>query len=145
MEPCVCDITGDNCKALCWTSVTAVFFIFLILPIKLSFALWSYLTKAKKWICKRQKSQHFVKQICLPSVTSNVTNSKNELWKTLRLTSCQKPTITIHYNLLHAYPSVPSFVFTVLLIPSSWPSFNVLSSLFLWFTQFVGRFLLLEV
>lgn len=51
---------------------------------------------------------------------------QNELWETVRLTSCQKPTITIHCNLLHVYPSVPSFVFTVLLIPS----FNVLSSYF---------------
>ena len=36
------------------------------------------------------KSQLRAKQICLPSIISNVTNNKNELWKTVRLTSFQK-------------------------------------------------------
>ena len=52
------------------------------------------------------------------SSISNVTNNKNELWKTVRLTRFQKPTISIRCNVLQVWPSVPSFVFTVLFIPS---------------------------
>ena len=37
------------------------------------------------------KSQLLVEQIYIPSIESNVTNNKNELWKTFRLTSFQKP------------------------------------------------------
>ena len=57
----------------------------------------------------------------------NVINNKNELWKTVRLTSFQKPTKTIRFNLLHVWQSVPYFVFAVLFIPSS----HVLEKLFL--------------
>ena len=46
------------------------------------------------------KSQLRAKQICLPSIISNVTNNKNELWKTVRLTSFQKTTIATRFNLL---------------------------------------------
>ena len=52
------------------------------------------------------------------SSISNVINNKNKLWKTVRLTSFQKPTITIRCNLLQVWPSVPYFIFTVLFIPS---------------------------
>ena len=52
------------------------------------------------------------------SSISNVINNKNELWKTVRLTRFQKPTISIRCNVLQVWPSVPSFVFTVLFIPS---------------------------
>ena len=52
------------------------------------------------------------------SSISNVINNKHELWKTVRLTSFQKPTITIRCNFLQVWPSVPSFLFTVLSIPS---------------------------
>ena len=51
------------------------------------------------------------------SSISNVINNKNELWKTVRLTSFQKPTKTIRFNLLHVWQSVPYFVFAVLFIP----------------------------
>ena len=52
------------------------------------------------------------------AVWSNVINNKNELWKTVRLTRFQKPTISIRCNILQVWPSVPSFVFTMLFIPS---------------------------
>ena len=50
------------------------------------------------------------------------------------LTSFQKPTISIRFNLLQVFPSVPTFVFAVLLISS----FKVLRDYFLCFTQFGG-------
>ena len=53
-------------------------------------------------------------------------NNKNELWKTVSFTSCQKPTTAICFNLLQVCPSVPQFVFTVLLKPSC----NVFSDYF---------------
>ena len=37
------------------------------------------------------KSQLCVKQICLPSILSNITNNKNGFWKTVRRTNFQKP------------------------------------------------------
>ena len=37
------------------------------------------------------KSQLRVKQTCLSSIISNVTNNKNELWRTVELTTFQKP------------------------------------------------------
>ena len=45
---------------------------------------------------------------------------------TVRLISFQKPTISVRFNLLQVCPSVPTFVFAVLLLPS----FNVLSGYF---------------
>ena len=52
------------------------------------------------------------------STVSNVTNKNNELWKTVRLTSLQKPTVLIHffksYSSLHIYAYF--FVSAVLLI-----------------------------
>ena len=50
------------------------------------------------------------------------------------LTSFQKPTISIRFNLLQVFPSVPTFVLAVLRISS----FNVLRDYFLCFTQFGG-------
>ena len=57
------------------------------------------------------KSQLRAKQICLPSIISNVINNKNELWKTVRLTSFQKTTIAIRFNLLQVCSIAPPFVF----------------------------------
>ena len=68
------------------------------------------------------------------SQASNVTNDKNEVWKTVSLTRFQKPTIWIRHNLLQVCPSEPTFVFAVLLIPS----FNIFEGLFLCFTQSCG-------
>ena len=60
-----------------------------------------------------------VKQVCLPHIISNITNNKNALWKTKRLTSFQKNiTIAIRLSLLQICPSVPPFVFTVFFMPS---------------------------
>ena len=79
----------------------------------------------KEQITSKQPSQSF------PSIISNVTNDKNEVWKTVSRTRFQKPTIWIRHNLLQVCPSVPTFVFAVLLIPP----FNVFERLFLCFTQ----------
>ena len=50
----------------------------------------------------------------------------NIVSKTVRLRSLQKPAILVRFNLLQVCPSVPTFVFAVLLIPS----FNILSNYF---------------
>ena len=58
------------------------------------------------------KSQLRAKQICPPSITSNVVKNKNELWKTVRLTSFQKSTtIAICFDLLQVCSFAPPFVF----------------------------------
>ena len=51
------------------------------------------------------KSQLCVKQICLPSSTSNVTNDKTELLKHVGLTSFQKPKLhSVSISLKHVHP-----------------------------------------
>ena len=48
---------------------------------------------------------HCVKQICLPSIISNITNHTNEIWKTFRIISFQKaqlPSISIFCNTVHS-------------------------------------------
>ena len=50
----------------------------------------------------------------------------NIVSKTVRLRSLHKPAILVRFNLLPVCPSVPTFVFAVLLIPS----FNILSNYF---------------
>ena len=93
---------------------------------------WSFLgrltmeTNVREEIIKWQ-NYSFLSNKYTSSSISNVINNKNELWKTVRLTSFQKPTTTIRFNLLHVWPSVPYFVFAVLFIPSS----HVLEKLFL--------------
>ena len=58
------------------------------------------------------KSQLRAKQICPPSIISNVVKNKNELWKTVRLTSFQKSTtIAICFDLLQVCSFAPPFVF----------------------------------
>ena len=66
------------------------------------------------------------KLIYIPSFLSNITINKNELWKTVRVTSFQKHNFNISFNLLQVCPSVHTFVFAVLLIPLC----NVLSDYF---------------
>ena len=60
---------------------------------------------------------HCVKQICLPSIISNITNHTNEIWKTLWIISFQKaqlPSISIFCNTVHS--KFLSFVFALLFI-----------------------------
>ena len=66
-----------------------------------------------------------INNVCLPLIISNVTNDINELAK-LRLTSFQKTTISIRFNLLQVSPSLPPFRFAMIFIPSC----HVLSSYF---------------
>ena len=100
--------------------VTAIWFILLILPVTWSlFAFECYVGKEMK------KSKLRFKQMFLPSISS-VTNKNNELWKTVRLKSFQKPqfqSVLIFFMFSHLYLS---FVFAELFIPS----FNVLSGYF---------------
>ena len=69
---------------------------------------------------------HCVKQICLPSIISNITNHTNEIWKTLWIISFQKaqlPSTSIFCNTVHSFLN---FVFVVLFIHY----FHVLSRYF---------------
>ena len=72
------------------------------------------------------KSRLYIKQKCLPSILSNITNNKNELGKAVRLVSFSKRTIAIHFN-LQICPSIPTFVFVMLFKPS----FYVLSGYYI--------------
>ena len=80
--------------------VTAIRFILLILPVTWSlFAFERYVGKEMK------KSKLRFKQMFLPSISS-VTNKNNELWKTVRLTSFQKPqfqSVLILFMFSHLY------------------------------------------
>ena len=75
--------------------------------------------------CKRQNNSFMSNKYISQAIIQNVTNTKSELCKTIRLTSqlisFQKLTMCIRFC-----PFVPSFVFAVLLIPS----LNVLSDYF---------------
>ena len=70
------------------------------------------------------KSKLCVKQTYLPRIISNIRKNKNEVWKTVKLTSFQKTRTAIRFNLLHICPSVCPFVFTLLFISS----YHVLNS-----------------
>ena len=80
--------------------VTTIWFILLILPVTWSlFAFERYVGKEMK------KSKLRFKQMFLPSISS-VTNKNNELWKTVRLTSFQKPqfqSVLILFMFSHLY------------------------------------------
>ena len=65
--------------------VTPGWFILSIMPIKCPYSLWNF--RNYLWMTK---SKFHVKQV-FPSIILNVTNNKNELWKTVRWTSFQKP------------------------------------------------------
>ena len=70
------------------------------------------------------KSQLLVKQVS-PKNNLNVTSNKNELLKTVRLTSPHKQ-IAIRFNLLEIYPSERPLVFAGIFILS----FNILNGYF---------------
>ena len=80
--------------------VTGIWFILLILPVTWSlFAFERYVGKEMK------KSKLRFKQMFLPSISS-VTDKNNELWKTVRLTSFQKPkfqSVLIFFMFSHLY------------------------------------------
>ena len=59
-----------------------------------------------------------MRQICLSSIISNVTNNKKKLWKTVRLKSFERPIISRLFNLLQVYPSASTSIFAVLFILS---------------------------
>ena len=62
---------------------TAVEFILVLMPITRPYSLWNL--RNHTW----NQTELRVKQMCLPSNIPN--NNKNELWKTVGLTSVQKP------------------------------------------------------
>ena len=74
-------------------------------------------TNVPEEIIIKLQNYSFLSNKYTSSSISNVINNKNELWKTVRLTSFQKPTKTIRFNLYHVWQSVPYFVFAVLFIP----------------------------
>ena len=56
------------------------------------------------WNLRISKAQLGFKQVCLLNSTSNVANNKSELWKTVRLTSFQKPqlqSVLIFFKFIH--------------------------------------------
>ena len=70
----------------------------------------NYLWMTKAQLCAKQKKIH------LPSLILNITNNKNELWKTVRLTHFQKlqlQSVSISFKFVHQ--GLSSFVFVVLL------------------------------
>ena len=75
--------------------------------------------------------------IHLPRIISNVTNNKNELWKSVRLTSLQKSQLqsaSVFSKFVH--PCFLLYEFAVLFkLP-----FLHFEGLFLWFTQFCDSF-----
>ena len=98
-----------------------------------------FLIRYETWERTSCESQNhsFVKQICPPSTTSNVTNDKTELWKTVRQTSFQKPklqSVSIFLKFVH-----PCFLLLFIL------SFNVLSGYFLKFHLIRWQFPLSEL
>ena len=80
------------------------------------YALWN-LTLTKKLLVKDKVAGSCATNT-LPSIISNVTNNKNELWKTVGLPIFQKPTLSIRFNLLRVCPSESSFIIAVLLVHS---------------------------
>ena len=56
----------------------------LTMPVSHPYLLWTL-----RYYLRMTKSQLYVKQKCLPSIISNVTNNKNELGKAARLASFQ--------------------------------------------------------
>ena len=52
-----------------------------------------------------------MRQICLSSIISNVTNNKKKLWKTVRLKSFERPIISLLFNFLQLYLSASTSIF----------------------------------
>ena len=103
--------------------VTAIWFILLILPVTWSlFAFERYVGKEmKKWKLR-------FKQMFLPSISS-VMDENNELWKTVRLTSFQKPkfqSVLIFFMFSHLY----LLLYLLSHLYHLLASFNVLSGYF---------------
>ena len=68
---------------------------------RLVYSLWNL--RNNLWMAKSQ--------LCRPSILSNVTTNKNELWKTA---------IAIRFNLLQVCPSLTPFLFVAWFIPYSY-------------------------
>ena len=105
--------------------------ILVTLPITILSGLWNLLMQTKTLLPK-DKITAFCQTsyIYFPSIIPNVTHTKtDEPWKIARLTSFQKPTISIRFNLIQACPSGTSFVSAAL---SKLP-FNVLSNYLFFF------------
>ena len=102
------------------------FFLALITSKRLQRRLVFALNLEKLLVNDKITALHCVKQICLPSIISNITNHTNEIWKTFRMISFQKaqlPSILIFCNTVHSFLI---FVFVLLFIRY----FHVLSKYF---------------
>ena len=83
----------------------APFFLALITSKRLLRRLVFALKLEKLLVNDKITALHCVKQICLPSIISNITNHTNEIWKTLWIISFQKaqlPSISIFCNTVHS-------------------------------------------
>ena len=87
--------------------------------------------------CKRQNNSFLSNKYTCQAIIQNVTNTKSELCKTIRLTS-QLTKFSKTHNVFPFCPFVPSFVFAVLFIPS----LNLLCDYF--FLSIWRQFLLFE-
>ena len=81
-----------------------------VLPIKLWWMTMKFWWMANHALCLT---------ICLPSIVTNVTHDKNEIWKTFRLTSFQNPqlqSISIFFKSLsiHAFFCIWDVIYTFL-------------------------------
>ena len=104
----------------------APFFLALISSKRLLRRLVFALKLEKLLVNDKITALHCVKQICFPSIISNITNHTNEIWKTFRIISFQKaqlPSISIFCNAVHLFLI---FVFALLFIRY----FHVLSRYF---------------
>ena len=101
---------------------TAVSIILLIMPITLPYAEIMEINVQEEITCKRQNNNFLYNKYISQAIIQNITDTKSELRKTSRLTSFQTLTSPSRFC-----PFMPSFAFSVLLIPS----LNVLSDYFL--------------
>ena len=78
-----------------------------------------YGTLTKKFLGNDKITASFSSNIYIPNTVLHLINNKNQLWRTVRLTSFQKPTISLLFNPLRVCPSTSSSIFAVLFILSS--------------------------
>ena len=83
------------------------------MPVSHPYSLWTL-----RYYLQMTKSQLYVKQKCLPSIISNVTNNKNELGKAARLASFQNAQLQSTLIVLEFVHPYLLFYFVVLFKPS---------------------------
>ena len=101
----------------------------LILPITRPRSLWNLKLKQRNYM-EMTKSEFRDKQICLLSIIFEVANSRDQLWKTVRLNSFQKPFlfqfVSIFFSFAHPWHLL--YILCYFNLFFSLASFNVLIS-----------------